>query len=807
MKKHSLLLAFMLFLAIPLVLTAQDYELEVTTLDSSGQSIEFTAVQINDPAGRVLAGGYTDSLGFINFSIPQASVMSGLQLRATMVGFQTYNKTYTGADLPAKTTIVLEAGQLLRTVEVTENRQRATATLDGLNFRTNGSTEFGTSGYEVLQNIPGVSVENGLEVFGRTGIVYVNGKPSKIPAGQISQFLKSKSALTIAEIEVVSQPGSGIASGIDGTIINIITTPKSGNGYDLNGYTTLERRSKNWSQFAGAELNSYSRKFSSTLNVNANLANRFSVSRSTQLFNGEMAIERSLNNEGEEQASGQGIASQYDAEYRLNDRTYIVAGLTYNRFLQDDSNTARTRFNGPSISSGDSTILFQANPTGNSMLASGNIGLVMLLDSQGKRQLFFDVELDHSRREDDDLQQIAILHDTEQFTPVGIRQQQTEAREIIFGASVRYQDRSRSENSLNYGAGINRSGIDQDFSQSYNNLLTNSEENTVNQLQYEETIIHAYGENRRKIWGLSVRAGLRVEYSDIYSTSLSSLIEAKQTYLSLFPNLSIGKRVLKKYFLSVGYRRSIVRPTFNQLTPFNYFDSNNYFFTGNPFLLPFFQNRISLNAQLAGNVFVSASYSRADNRIVEIDIPLDDASTFAGQKLNNGFSETYQLSLSHGKSLTKKLRFNFGLTATRGIEFISLPIGAQRNRFLAGSGYLNINLNLSPRWSIGTNGYYSTAVTRGSTRALDFGYLGGNIVYNGKGDRFSVKFSGRDLLLTGINRSQIVYDSAERFIRNNWDSRLYAVTASFNVSRVNEPVRRNSEASTANEQIRKRLSQ
>jgi outer membrane receptor protein involved in Fe transport len=113
--------------------------------------------------------------------------------------------------------------------------------------------------------------------------------------------------------------------------------------------------------------------------------------------------------------------------------------------------------------------------------------------------------------------------------------------------------------------------------------------------------------------------GLRAEQADINGFSVFDNSTNKQEYLEWFPTASLSYTVSDNLALYSTYKRSISRPDYESLNPFQFFLNDYTIVTGNPNLQPAFTNHATIGSSFYKNIFtVEAYYKKYHNRIFEL---------------------------------------------------------------------------------------------------------------------------------------------------------------------------------------------
>ncbi len=219
----------------------QSIKISGTLTDSlTHEPIPFATVALlNQQTKAPVKGTQTDSIGnFVLENVPAGT----FTLRITYVGYNNIFKENilinpAAGDLNLGTlTMTTSKSSLLKEVVVTGKRE-ALKNVDGKKvFSVNQSlVSKGGNAADLLQNVPTLQIDgNGnVSLRGSTSVkVLVDGKPSIIANGDITQILQSIPASAIESIEVIPNPPANYDANGEG-IINIILKKNSRPG--LNG--------------------------------------------------------------------------------------------------------------------------------------------------------------------------------------------------------------------------------------------------------------------------------------------------------------------------------------------------------------------------------------------------------------------------------------------------------------------------------------------------------------------------------------------------------------------------------------------
>lgn len=176
---------------------------------------------------------------------------------------------------------------------------------------------------------------------------------------------------------------------------------------------------------------------------------------------------------------------------------------------------------------------------------------------------------------------------------------------------------------------------------------------------YNEKVYAAYlmGSTTINKWGL--QAGLRAEYSDIY-TKLKSAEKSTKDYLNFFPSAAVSYKMSDKNNLQWSLSRRITRPGQWDLLPFMKFGDNREMRQGNANLNPelTYSTEVTWMHYLKkGSILTSMYYRHTVDKIERIAYYGTDGIIYR-MPLNIASRDAYGLEAIGNYQLTNWLRFN-----------------------------------------------------------------------------------------------------------------------------------------------------
>jgi len=247
----------------------QSIKISGTLTDSlTHEPIRFATVALSDQQTKApVKGVQTDSIGhFVLENVPAGA----FTLRITYVGYNNIFKeniliTPATGDLNFGTlTMTTSKNSLLKEVAITAKKE-ALRNVDGKKlFSVNQSlVSKGGNAADLLQNVPTLQIDNNgnVSLRGSTNVkVLVDGKPSIIANGDITQILQSIPASAIESIEVIPNPPANYDANGEG-IVNIILKKNSRPGLngavDIGGGTNDNYNGDASLSYQGGKVNVY----------------------------------------------------------------------------------------------------------------------------------------------------------------------------------------------------------------------------------------------------------------------------------------------------------------------------------------------------------------------------------------------------------------------------------------------------------------------------------------------------------------------------------------------------------------------
>lgn len=290
-----------------------------------------------------------------------------------------------------------------------------------------------------------------------------------------------------------------------------------------------------------------------------------------------------------------------------------------------------------------------------------------------------------------------------------------------------------------------------------------------------------------RTWGkLSLSLGLRYEYdyTDTKAMENGESTVLKKTYSDLFPNARITYKQKEDISYSLSYRRSIGRPSFNELTPIVSYEDSLHYWTGNPLLKPSFRNSIAFVANLK-SFTIRASYNYTTNPTISVYAHnTENTNILVNKPQNISHSQDWDIGVEYVTSLGQ---FNISAYSYLTCSYITYPYLGKATFYR--DVYANLGGNIGYRfcrhYEIFANAYYNSPFRDGTQK---IGYsLDTNIGISGRfcKNKLYISLIGEDLFAKSVTPWWTNnYGDTEYWRRNRYDTRGVSLTLRYTFNSV-----------------------
>jgi len=612
---------FLFFLCLSISGFSQDLSISGKVVDQSNQPMPYVNIVLSNLDDETdLKGVSTNEEGMFLFA--DLTKNATYQLKASFMGFTSFEKTVDLTQNLTENIILIEALETLDEVTITANKPILKKEIDRLVFNVANTALTEGTMLDVLRSTPSVLIlGEDIVVKSTTPTVYINDRKVHLSSRELTQLLSSSTANAIQKVEVITNPPAKYDAE-SGVVLNIIMSKNLITGYRGNVFT-------NYTQGVFPRYNAGINQFYKTNKLNINLNYSYNHSK---INRDNHQVINYLNNDD--------ISEIWTTDLNRNTTTKTHnANLNFDYFITDNSTLSLT-----------SNLLYLP------YFNYHTNGFTNIEDLQANNDYFFNSR-NHSQ---DDKYNLGTDLDFKQVFKNGSR--------LLLNAHITKYDYNRNQevnsnyffpdNTLDYGTAFNTvnnqatdiftSQIDYEaflsdtanlsFGFKTSKVSTNSDIvqldidqvsgnatiNTfnTNAFNYDEAIYAGYISYDKSWEKWTFTGGLRVEQTNIDGQSPMTSLNNTQEYFEWFPTINLSWQAFNKASLYSNYKRYIARPNYQDLNPFNFFLNDQTIVTGNPNLQPSFTNHYVVGTEISQRYTIEAYYKAITNQINEL--PLQD---------------------------------------------------------------------------------------------------------------------------------------------------------------------------------------
>lgn len=611
----------------------------------SHQPVEFATVAVMDAStAKAITGGTTALDG--TFAV--TTTAQDFYIEVSFIGFQrqVINDFQITNGLVNLGTISLAGdSQQLEEIVVQGEKSQTEFRLDKRVFNVGADvSSAGASALDVLSSVPSVNVniEGAVSLRGSTGVqILINGKPSVLASDE-SNSLGTLTGDMIESIEVITNPSAKYdAEGTSG-IINIILKKEEREG--TNGSISLNTGIPH-NHSVGFSLNRRTEKFNLFTQMGVGYIER---PNDVETINNNYETDTIISSKGYENKYEEYYNVSLGADYHINDQNVITLSGNYALELEDQPSklhyTQEEGENQETVSEWKRTETTDAvNPK-------------FQFDAQYKRD--FKDQKEHS----------LLLSATGSF--FGKDQHSRFLNTTISGADMDSRQKTATDYreskytfKVDYTKPLGETFIFESGSQYLLNEVGNDysvenleeeewiiDENQTNNFDYNQNVLAIYSTLAFELekWGL--KAGLRVENTDL-STYLTNTDESNdRNYTNFFPTVHTSYKLLDNLSVQGGYSRRIYRPRLWDLNPFSNISNTYSIKRGNPNLLPEMTDSYEVGTVYnAGSLSLNTSvYHRYTTSVIEsISTFQDNVNITAPQNIGTNHATGVELNTKY----------------------------------------------------------------------------------------------------------------------------------------------------------------
>jgi len=610
----------------------------------------------------------------------------------------------------------------LQTVSVTASKPVIKQEIDRLSYDIQADPDSkAMTVMEMLRKVPMVTVDgdDNIQLQGSSSYrIFINGKPSALMTNNPKDVLRSMPANTVQKIEIITTPPAKYDSeGLAG-IINIITTKKSTDGY--NGAFT-GRYNAPWGP--GANLTGTFKKDKFGISGFLGASRQVNTTTGSVNYRETFSPQSTYLQTGDRSNNGSYRYGSAELSFEQDTLHLLTAGFNYNKGGYKSASDFLTSFNSTSPS---------VLPQSYNLLNNGSNGYTGI-DANLNYQLGFKHNKDQlltasysysyfTNTQEDELRVINRVNynnpDYDQQNDAGSKEHTFQVdyvqpfRKLTIEAGVK----AILRNNYSLSGAQNFSVIDG------KNVLTEDPERADN-FNYRQNIYSAYNSYTYQLTNWTVKAGVRLEQTQVDADFVTNSSVLEQNYINLVPSLSIQRRFKNNQSLTLGFTNRLQRPGIWQLNPFVDRSNLQIIRTGNPDLQPVTSSLVELNYSRSGTqtLNIKASYFYTGTAIQNVTRLIADTlslNTYA----NVGTNRIVRLDFNDNIPIGKKI--NFSLNTNIFYVWIS---GYDNGQFYKNKGprtntFASMNYKPGKEWSLTASGGYNRRYINLQGSSKDYAY-------------------------------------------------------------------------------------
>lgn len=597
-----------------------------TIADVGGEAQRFaTATLLAAADSALVKGALSDEQGHYEFeNIPAGRYF----VRTQLLGHRPADSApfvFGTADVTLPALVLAPLSQEIQEVTVVAQKALIEVQADKLVFNVDASpTNTGLNALELLRKSPGVSLDqdDNISLKGRQNVmVQINGKLTPMTGQDLAQFLRSLTSNDIEAIEIIATPGAKYDAEGNAGIINLRLKKDKRLGtngmLNLGLYQGITPKGD-----ASVSLNHRDRK-----------VNLFG---SASMFRGRWDNSMHLDNRAGDRHFDQRNNSywfarpnnaRFGVDYSPNTKHTFGILATGGFFVPNNWSNARTDIGSVSENRTDSLLI--AENEGSMRNWNSNFNLNYKFADTLGNELNIDADYGIFRDSHTVLNQ-NFYRDPENINTLASAAYRMNMPRAIDIRSVKADyERSLSlfgnSKDSKIGAGAKYSDVATDNTFNFFTVANGTDKfdtDRSNTFEYRERIAAGYVNGSTKLGKFSLQVGLRAEHTDIRGDLIAYKPVNSQTvdtaYLGLFPSAAFGYALNDNHQLNLTYRRSIDRPRYQDLNPFEFRIDELSFRRGNPFMRPQFTHTVELGWTLFQRVNLSANYAQTRNAFANV---------------------------------------------------------------------------------------------------------------------------------------------------------------------------------------------
>lgn len=777
-KKKNLLCFIILSFFLLTRVSAQSYSLGGAIINKKGAPLEGATLVLYRMADSLAAGRQlADSTGHFLFTrLEKGQYMIAI----SMTGYlrQQSSPILLLKDTTIQAIVLEEDAIVLGTVTVTSQRPQLEQKSDRLIFNTDRLNTAGDNALDVLKKAPGVGLDkDGHLTFRNNGgvVVLLDGKRTYMSADELSNYLKNLPGETISKVELIANaPANYDAEGTAG-LINIITKRNKWKGFNgsINGSGSYGRYGR---ESFGVNGNMNLGKVSAYVRGNQGYSDSYNALTLGRQIGTELYLQ---NNYWHPISKSYSYTAGMD--YFINDKQTL--GFLYRGYYnpQDAKVTAHSETLNSGGEQTGGVNMFKPQYTVSRSNAF-NLNYSLQLDSAGQK-LVFDADAVSGNSSN-----------REQFFNTYFDAHGEQIGDTIFlrnnGTSQYNIKTIKADYSLPFASSwLLESGLKSSWVHTDNNVHFDSlkaagwvtDPKRTDHFMYDENINAAYLTLSKTIgskWEL--KAGLRTEQTRTNAHSEGSGAEPiSRQYWIFVPSIFATYHINDQNQLNASYSGRINRPAYSKLNPFAFYSDPYTAIKGNPFLLASHSQSLLFSYTYKSFQVLSLSYLNEQNPVTSVLLQNDQTKESIREYENLGNTRSYMASSGGSGKLRKWWLVNGEINLSYDIVNSVVENSPYHAAMVSWSGSLDQTFLLPQNFKIQLSALYYSPSVLGLERTLSASQIDAGITKTLLDKKMTLAFKVQDIFFNGRYRSVLKYNNVNTTWQNEWDSRRFSLSVSY----------------------------
>jgi iron complex outermembrane recepter protein len=733
------------------------------------------AVAITDSTKAVQK--ISDSTGTVIFNL----LPGQYNIQASSINYEAVNKGITISGNTTFTITLQPTSKSVGSVVVTSRRPVMRQEDDKTIVDPEVLASSSTNAYEILEKTPGLFVDQDGNVYLSSttpAMIFINGREQKMSTSDIASMLKNLPPNSIASIEILRTPSAKYDASGSGGIINIVL--KKGVKLGLTGSATAGiSQGKYGNKFIGMNLNNSNGALSSFINFQYNSRNTYDEIKTDRIFAADTLLSQDAYTiyPTNSYYLGFGIGYQLNKKWEIN----YDSRLSYTNFINSSTNLSQIKkISNNNLITNNTT---DVDNKGNSFNVTQGISTKYKIDSIGSE---WTNDFSYNYAPNNNTQFITTTYTIPvALTAIGDGDIKTKLHFLSAQTNLVYKlpKQLTVETGLKSTYVIFNNGTNYYKQSGTNRIKDNIRTSTYN---YNESINAAYLQASKTIFGLTLKAGARVENTNMEGQQ----VVPKDTSFTIhrtdvFPYVYLSRSVMNIAGYDIRaylvYRRTISRPGYQLLNPSQRYIDQYLFETGNPSLRPQFTQNYEANISAGDHPLFAVGINDTKDIFTNVIYQADSSHSVSYRTYDNlgNNKETYFRILGAippGKTYFFVVGAQYNHNFYQGL-YENKPLSFKKGSWTI---FTYQTLRLTPNTQFMVNGFARFNGQLQFYELSNFGSLNLSLNQQFFKKKLTVSLSGTDILFTNKNDFTIKQGTIKASGFRLADTRRYGINLRYN---------------------------